>query len=163
MASTAQDSAAKDSVPRISFRTVILRAGKTATGIEVPAELVAKLGASKRPPVRVTVNGHTYRSTVAVMGGKFMVGVSAENRAAAQVEGGDEVDVELELDTAPREVPVPADLAAALDRDPAARQRFDSLSYSRRQAHVLSVEGAKTDETRLRRIARVVDAVRGPA
>jgi hypothetical protein len=113
----------------------------------VPTELVAKLGASKRPPVRVTVNGHTYRSTVAVMGGKFMVGVSAENRAAAQVEGGDEVDVELELDTAPREVPVPADLAAALDRDPAARQRFDSLSYSRRQAHVLSVEGAKTDET----------------
>ena len=105
------------------------------------------------------MNGHTYRSTVAVMGGKFMVGVSAENRAAAQVGGGDEVDVELELDTAPRAVAVPADLAAALAADPAAKQGFDRLSASRRQAHVASVEGAKTAETRQRRIARVVGAL----
>ena len=146
-------------IPRVSFRTTILRAGKTATGIQVPAELVARLGASKRPPVRVTMNGHTYRSTVAVMGGKFMVGVSAENRAAAQVGGGDEVDVELELDTAPRAVPVPADLAAALAADPAAKQGFERLSVSRRQAHVASVEEAKTAETRQRRIVRVVGAL----
>lgn len=146
-------------VPRVSFRTTILRAGKTATGIEVPAELVARLGTSKRPPVRVIVNGHTYRSTVAVLSGKFMVGISAENRAAAQVEGGDDVDVELALDTAPREVPVPADLAAILDREPEAKQRFESLSVSRRQAHVVSIEGAKTAETRQRRLAKVVDAL----
>lgn len=144
-----------EDVPRASFRTTILRAGKTATGIEVPPAVVTSLGTSKRPPVRVTVNGHTYRSTVAVMGGKFMVGVSAENRAAAQVEGGDEVEVELELDSAPREVPVPPDLAVALAADPAAKQRFESLSASRRQAHVVSVEGAKTAATRQRRVARI--------
>jgi Bacteriocin-protection, YdeI or OmpD-Associated/Domain of unknown function (DUF1905) len=154
MATDSRQDAAE--VPRVSFRATILRAGKTATGIEVPAELLARLGTSKRPPVRVTVNGHTYRSTVAVMAGKFMIGVSAENRAAAGVDGGDEVDVGLELDTAPREVAVPADLAAALAADPAAKQDFERLSVSRRQAHVVSVEGAKTAETRQRRIARVV-------
>src|SRR5438309_2367144 len=81
------------------FRTTILTAGKTATGIEVPSEVVDALGASKRPPVRVTINGYTYRNTIAVMGGKYMVGVSAEHRAGAGVGGGDEVDVEIELTT----------------------------------------------------------------
>jgi len=147
-------------VPRVSFRTTILRAGKTATGIEVPPELVAILGTTKRPPVLVTINGHTYRSTVAVMGGVFMVGVSAENRESASVAGGDEVDVELELDTAPREVAVPADLAEALDHDPDAKKRFDSLSYSHKRAHVLAVEGAKTADTRQRRIAKAVSMLR---
>jgi hypothetical protein len=141
------------------FRTTIEQAGKTATGIRVPEQVVAALEAGKRPAVRVTIKGHTYRSTVAPMGGVFMIGVSAENRAAAGVAGGDEVDVELELDTAPREVTVPADLAAALDADAEARRTFDALSYSNRQWHVLSVEGAKTDETRQRRIARSVSAL----
>ena len=95
----------------MKFRTVIISGSKTATGIEVPDEIVAGLGHGKRPPVRVTINGHTYRSTVAVMGGRFMVGVSAENRALAGVSGGDHVDVEIELDTEPREVAVPDDLA----------------------------------------------------
>ncbi len=99
------------------FRTVIEQSGKTATGIRIPDEVVAALGAGKRPPVRVTINGFTYRSTVAVLGGAFMIGVSAENRAGANVLGGDEVDVDLELDTEPRVVTEPPDFAAALDAD----------------------------------------------
>jgi hypothetical protein len=142
------------------FRTSILQGGKTATGIRIPDELVEALGKGKRPAVRVTINGFTYRSTVAVMGGAYMVGVSAENRAGAGVAGGDEVDVDIELDTAPREVEVPADFAAALNKEPDARQTFDGLSYSNKSWHVLSIEGAKSDETRQRRIAKSVDALR---
>jgi hypothetical protein len=146
--------------PRVRFRTTIRQTGKNTTGIEVPAELVAQLGTSKRPPVTVTINGHTYRSTVATMGGAFMVSLSAENRTQAGVAGGDEADVELELDVSSREVTVPPDLAEALDEDPAAKERFAGLSYSQQRAHVLSVEGAKTAETRSRRIAKVISALR---
>lgn len=142
------------------FRTTILQSGKTTTGIQVPDEVVAALGPGKRPAVRVTINGYTYRSTVAVMGGAFMVGVSAQHRAGAGVAGGDEVDVDMELDTAPREVRVPEDLAAALAAEPAAGRTFDGLSYSNRSWHVLQVEGAKTDQTRQRRIAKSVDALK---
>ena len=138
------------------FRTTIQQGGKTATGIQVPEQVVEALGSGKRPAVKVTINGYTYRSTVAVLGGRYMVGVSAEHRTGAGVAGGDEVDVDLELDTAPREVSVPADFAAALDAEPAARRTFDDLSYSNKSWHVLQVEGAKTDETRQRRIARSV-------
>jgi hypothetical protein len=142
------------------IRTTILQTGKTAAGIRVPDEVVTALGAGKRPPVRVTINGYTYRSTVAVMGGVFMLGVSNEVRRAAGVAAGDEVDVDLELDTAPREIAVPADLAAALDAEPAARRTFDGLSYSNKSWHVLQVDGAKTDETRQRRIAKSVEALK---
>ena len=142
------------------FRTTILQGGKTATGIQIPDEVVEALGSGKRPAVRVTINGFTYRSTVAVMGGVYMVGVSADNRVGAGVAGGDEVDVELELDTAPREVTVPDDLAAALDAEPNARRTFDGLSYSNKSWHVLQVAGAKTDQTRQRRIARSVDILK---
>lgn len=128
--------------------------GKTATGIEVPDEVVAALGAGKRPPVRVTINGHTYRSTVAVMGGVCMVGVSAENRAAAGVSAGDEIDVLLELDTDKREVEVPTDFAAALAADAVAATAFAKLSYSHQRQHVLAIDDAKTAETRQRRIAK---------
>jgi len=138
------------------FRTKILQAGKTATGIEVPAKLVESLASGKRPKVRVTLNGYTYRSSVAPMGGKFMVGVSAEVRERASVAGGDVVDVDLELDAEPREVTVPPDFSAALRRDPAARRFFEGLSYSKKRWHVLSIEGAKTAETRQRRIANSV-------
>jgi len=138
------------------FRTTILQGEKTTTGIQVPDDIVEALGAGKRPPVTVTLNGHTYRSTIAVMGGVFMLSVSSDVRAAAGVKGGDEVDVDLELDTAPREVSVPRDFDAALDAEPAARQTFDRLSYSNKSWHVLQVEGAKTAETRQRRIARSV-------
>jgi hypothetical protein len=142
------------------FHTTILTSGKTAAGIQVPPEIVEALGAGKVPKVRVTMRGYTYRSSVAMVGGVPMVGVSAENRAAAGVAGGDEVDVDLELDTAPREVIVPADFATALDAEPNARRTFDGLSYSNKSWHVGQVEGAKSDETRARRIARSVEILR---
>ncbi|HEY3072281.1 MAG TPA: YdeI/OmpD-associated family protein [Candidatus Limnocylindrales bacterium] len=142
------------------FHTTILQAGKTATGIRVPDDVVEALGAGRRPPVRVTINGYTYRSTIAVMGSDYMVGVNADNRLGAGVAGGDEVDVDIELDTAPREVSVPADLSTALDADPKARATFDALSYSNKSWHVLQLEGAKTDETRGRRLAKSVEALR---
>lgn len=144
----------------MKFRTTLLLTDKTATGFEVPDEVVQALGSGRRPPVRVTINGYTYRSTVAVYGGVSLIGVSATNRAGAGVVGGQEIDVELELDTAPREVEVPADFAAALDAEPQARATYDGLSYSNRSWHVLSIEGAKTDETRQRRIAKSVGALK---
>lgn len=142
------------------FRTTIERAGKTAMGFEVPPEAIEGLGAGKRPPVTVTINGYTYRNTVAVLGGRYMIGVSAEHRGPAKVTGGESVDVDLELDTAPREVSMPPDLAAALDADKIARETFDRLSYSNRSWHVLQVEGAKSPETRSRRIEKSVAALR---
>jgi hypothetical protein len=144
----------------MQFRTTILQGDKTATGIRIPDEIVEGLGAGKRPPIRVTIRGYTYRSTVAVMGGAYMVGVSAEHRAGAGVKGGDVVDVGIELDTAPREVDVPPELAAALDAEPAARRTFEALSNSNKGWHVLQVTGAKTDETRERRIAKSIEALR---
>jgi hypothetical protein len=140
----------------MKFRATLELAGKTATGFRVPAEVVAALGTNKRPPVRVTINGHTYRNTVAVYGGVFMLGVSAENRAAAGVQAGDELDIDIELDTAPREVTVPPDFADALDADADARQFFDGLSYSHKLRHVLAIEQAKTAETRQRRIDKAI-------
>lgn len=142
------------------FRATVEQSGKTATGIRVPDEVVEELGAGKRPAVKLTIKGFTYRSTVASMGGVFMVGVSAENRAGAGVAGGDEVDVDIELDTAPREVTVPPDLAKALKQDAKAKETFESLSYSNKGWHVLSIEGAKTEETRQRRIAKSIGALR---
>ena len=144
----------------MQFRTTIQQSGRTATGIQVPAEVIDALGAGKRPPVTVTINGYTYRSTVAVVGGVYMVGVSAEHRAGAGVAGGDEVEVDVDLDTAPREVDVPADFAAALAAEPEARRTFDGLSHSNKSWHVLQVEGAKTDETRQRRITKSVDILK---
>ena len=137
----------------IQFSATVLLGGRTATGIRVPAQVVDLLGAGRRPAVRVTVGGHTYRSTIAVMGGEFMVPLSAENRSRSGVAAGDDVDVRLELDTQPREVAVPDDLAAALDAEPAARACFDALSYSRKRWYVLGIEEARTAATRERRIA----------
>jgi hypothetical protein len=142
------------------FRTTILQSGKTAAGIEVPPEIVDALGAGRRPKVSVTIRGYTYRSSVAVMGGTYMIGVSAENRAGAGVKGGDEVDVDLELDTAPREVSVPPDFAAALADEPDAARTFDGLSYSNKSWHTYQIEATKTAETRRRRIAKSIAALR---
>ena len=135
--------------------------GKTATGIEVPDDVVTALGSGKRPAVRVTINGHTWRSSVAVMGGRNLVGVSAENRAAAGVSAGDVLDVDLELDTEKREVEVPADLAAALKKSPTASRAFEALSYSNKSRYVLAIEGAKAADTRARRIAKTVEELSG--
>jgi hypothetical protein len=142
------------------FRTTMQSAGKTALGFEIPPEVVESLGAGKRPPVLVTMNGYTYRNTVAVYGGVYMIGVSAENRAQANVKGGDEVEVDLELDTAPREVAIPQELQAALDADPAARATFDRLSYSNKSWHTLQVTGTSNPDTRARRIQRSIAALR---
>ena len=144
----------------IRFRTTILQSGKTAMGFVIPAEVVESLGAGKRPPVTVTINGYTYRNTVAVMGGEYMIGVSSEHRGPAGVQAGDEVDVDLELDRAPRTIDVPPELQAALDRDPAAKATFDKLSYSNKSWHTLQVTGTSNPETRARRIEKSIAALR---
>jgi len=144
----------------MKFRAKIELAGKTATGIEVPAAVVTKLGSSKKPAVRVTINGYTYRSTVATMGGRFMVGISAQVREAAGVAAGQNVDVDVELDTIPREVTVPVDFARALSRDAAAKRFFEGMSFSNKQRIVISIEAAKTAETRERRIAKAISTLR---
>ena len=140
----------------MTFRTTILQSGRTATGIEVPPEEIIALGSGKKPAVRATINGYSYRTSVGSMGGKFMLPISAEHRTAGGLSAGDEVEVTLELDTEPRVVAVPDDLSAALDADPEARTCFDKLSYSNKLRHVLAIEGAKTPETRSRRIASSV-------
>jgi hypothetical protein len=142
------------------IRTTILQTGNTTTGFRVPDEIVEALGRGKRPAVTVTINGFTYRNTVAVMDGVYMIGVSAENRAGTGVRGGDVVDIDIELDTAPREVDVPGDFATALDAEPDARRTFDTLSYSNKSWHTLQIAGAKSDETRQRRIAKSVAILR---
>lgn len=140
----------------MKFHTTVVLGGKTATGLEVPAEVVDALASGRRPSVVVTINDFSYRSTVAVMGGVSMIPLSAENRSGAGVVAGDEVDVDLALDTAPRVVDVSPDLAAALDAVPAARAAFDALSYSGKRQQTLAVDGAKTDATRQRRIEKVI-------
>jgi bacteriocin resistance YdeI/OmpD-like protein/uncharacterized protein DUF1905 len=130
--------------------------GKTATGIEVPAEILTALGGGKRPKVTVTINGYSYPSTVGSMGGLSLIPISGEVRDRAGVAAGDEVDVDVVPDTGPRVVDVPDDLAVALSRESAARQAFDRLSYSGQRRYVLLVEQAKTPETRQRRIDKAV-------
>ncbi len=142
------------------FHTTLVQSGKSATGIQVPPEVVDQLGPGKRPAVSVTLRGHTYRSTIASMGGVYMLPVSAEIRGITGLAGGDPVDVEVELDTAPREVTVPTDLASALDAEPEARSFFQRLSYSNKQRIVLAIEQARTTETRQRRILQSVQALR---
>lgn len=145
----------------MKFRATILTAGKTATGIPVPSEVVEGLGGGKRPAVVVTLNDtYVYRSTVAPMGGTFMLPVSAEHREKSGVAGGDEVDVELQLDTAPREVTIPPELAKLLRAEPEAKTFFDSLSFSNKQRLVLPIQEAKTPETRDRRLAKTMEALR---
>ena len=141
------------------FRAKILTSGRTATGIEVPAKVVEELG-SRRPKVRATINGYTYRSSVASMGGTYMLGVSAEVREKAGVAGGDVVDVDLELDTEDRVVTVPPDLATALKRDATARRFFEGLSSSQQRWFVAGIEAAKKPETRRRRVESAVARLR---
>ena len=142
------------------FRATVELGGKTATGIEVPEEVVTALSSGGRPPVTVTIGGHAYRTTVARMGGRYLVPLSAENRTAAGVAAGDQVDVDIEPDTAPREVAVPADLAEALAGDDAARATFDGLAFTHRKEWVRWVEEAKKPETRATRVTRTVESLR---
>jgi hypothetical protein len=140
----------------VHFHATLILNGKTATGIQVPDDVVEQLGAGKRPPVRVTIGEYTYRTTVAPMGGQFWIPVSAENRTGAGIAAGDELDVHIEVDSEPRSVVVPPDLAAALEAQPEAKAAFEKLSYSNQRLHVLSVEDAKTPETRQRRVDKVL-------
>jgi Bacteriocin-protection, YdeI or OmpD-Associated/Domain of unknown function (DUF1905) len=147
----------------VKFRAELELHGKTATGIEVPEKVVAALGAGKRIPVQVTINDFTYRSTVAVMGGRFLVPVAADVRRQAGVEAGDQIEVTLVADTQPRTVEVPADLAKAMKATPGAKQRYDGLSYTQRKEYVRAIESAKKPETRQRRIAKTIEALTAPA
>jgi hypothetical protein len=142
----------------VDFRATIVLGGKTATGIEVPADVVEALAAGKRPPVVVTVAGYTYRTTVAPYTGAYFIPLAAEHREAAGVAAGEEVDVSVTLDTAPREIAVPDDLAAAFDEP--ARARFDALAYTHQKEWVRWVEEAKKPETRAARIEKTVESLR---
>jgi hypothetical protein len=144
----------------IVFSATIVLARKTATGIRVPDDVVDQLDSGRRPRVHATINGYTYRSTVSPMRGAFMLPVSAEVRERAGVAAHQDVEVRLALDTEPRTVAVPPDFARALAQLPDAQDVFNTLSYSNKQRFVLSIEGAKTDETRQRRIARAVATLR---
>jgi uncharacterized protein YdeI (YjbR/CyaY-like superfamily) len=141
----------------MNFEGTVLLSGKTATGVQVPDEVVAALGAGKRPAVQVRINDYAYRSSIATMAGVYMLPISAEVRAGAGISAGDTIEVAVELDTEPREVTVPEDLAAAMD--PEARRRFDALSYSAKRRLVIPIEDAKIAETRQRRIAKTVEGL----
>jgi hypothetical protein len=144
----------------MKFRARVQLNGRSATGVEVPEAVVAALGRSRRPPDRVTIGGHGYRSTVAFMNGRFMLPISADNRRNADVTAGDEIEVDLEPDDEPREVTVPADLSRALAQDPDAARRFDALSCSHQLAYVLWIDGAKKADTRSRRVAGTIALLR---
>jgi hypothetical protein len=140
----------------MKFRATVLLEGKTATGIEVPPEIVDALGTSKKPPVHVTIGAHSYRSTVAVMGGKFMIPLSAANRELAGVAAGDVVEVDVRPDNELRVLALPDDFVAALAAAPAAKAAFEKLSFSKQRALVDPVTGAKAADTRERRIAKAI-------
>jgi hypothetical protein len=140
----------------MEFHSTVELGGKTATGIEVPVDVVATLDGGKRPPVTVTVGGHTYRTTVTPTGGRYMIPLSAENREASGLTAGDEVDVEITLDTAPREMKAPDDLAESLRNSPEAEAFFESLSFSHKRSYVDWIVSAKKDETRERRVMQAV-------
>ncbi|MFC9434797.1 YdeI/OmpD-associated family protein [Nocardia sp. NPDC057030] len=139
----------------MKFRTLV-EPPEPMRGLEVPPEVVAALGEGARPPVTITLNGHSWKSRVALMRGRYLLGLSNANRKAAGVAVGDTVEVELELDTEPRVIVEPPDFARALDDDPAARAAYDRLAYSRKREHVHAIESAKKPETRQRRIEKAI-------
>lgn len=142
------------------FRAELQSTGGNTAGFQVDDEFVAGLGGGGRPKVKVTVKGFEWRGSIAKMGGSYWLGVSAERRAAAGIAAGDVLDVDVELDTAVREVEVPPDLAEALAAEPAAQAYWDGLSYSNKSWHTLQITGAKTAETRARRVAKSVATLR---
>lgn len=139
----------------VTFSTTLSVTGNN-TGIVVPVELIAELGAGKRPPVLVEVNGYEFRNTVGVMGGKHMISVSAAVRSAAGLQGGDPIHVTLTVADAPRLVEVPSDLEAAFTSNVPARVFFEKLSNSLQRYHVDNINGAKTAETRQRRVDKAI-------
>jgi hypothetical protein len=140
----------------MKFTAELLSTGKNTAGFEVPEKAVESLGGGGRPKVSVTVNGFTFRTSIARMGGRYLLGVSADRRAEAGITPGEVLDVEVELDTAPREVEVPDDLAAALAADPTAKAYWDTLSYSNQSWHTLQLTSAKSEPTRTRRLQKSI-------
>ncbi len=145
------------------FRAEVLLAGKTAAGVEVPAKVVDGLGSTKRPLVKVTINGYTYRSAIAPMSGVYMLGISEEVRTNAQVKAGDILDVDVVLDTQPRDVEVPPELAKALAKNAKAKKYFESLSYSGKYRLVAPIANGKTPETRERNLAKAMKELKAKA
>jgi hypothetical protein len=140
----------------VEFSAELQQDGKTATGITVPEDVLAALGGGRRPAVAVTINGHTFRTTIGSMRGVAKIPVSAAVRAAAGVSAGDVLVIEVAADASPREVTVPDDLTTALTSDPVAAEFFAGLSYSHKNAYVTWIEEAKKPETRARRVAETV-------
>ncbi len=143
-----------------TFTTELLRTGGNNVGIQLSDEIIAELGGGRRPPVRVLLGGYEYRTTVGVMRGMSLIPVNAATRAAAGVAGGEVHEITVELDTAPREVVVPDDFAAALSAA-GLRDAFDALAPSHRKEHVRAIEEAKAAETRQRRIAKAIEKIGG--
>jgi uncharacterized protein YdeI (YjbR/CyaY-like superfamily) len=139
----------------MKFRAKVIPSGN-ATAVEIPAKILAALGPEGRPPIAITINGHTWRSRVAAMRGQHLIGISAAHRAAAGIAEGDTIEVDVVLDTAPREVELPADLAAAFKRNAAARAAFERVPFGLKQKQVREIEAAKSPEVRQRRIDKLV-------
>ena len=147
----------------MKFKAELFLAGKTATGIRVPDEVVEGLGAGKRPPVKVTFNNHTYRTTIAPMCGEYFIPVAAAIRQASGASAGDVLSITVELDTEPRTVEVPEPLARELAKDKKAAAAYEKLSYSNKKEMARSIESAKGEDTRARRLAKALASLRGAA
>jgi Bacteriocin-protection, YdeI or OmpD-Associated/Domain of unknown function (DUF1905) len=144
----------------IEIQTTLLARGPAAA-VVLDEEQVATVGeGAKRFPVLATVNGYTWRTSVARMGGEFLVGLNREVRERASVQAGDRVAVKLELDTAPREVEVPEALNEALAADDVARTAFEAMAYTHRKEYARWIAEAKREETRERRVATAVEMLR---
>lgn len=145
----------------VTFTTTLLKDSElNATGIQVPEEVIQELGSGKKPRVIVTVNSFTYRSTVAVFGGEYFIPLSKERRDEAGLSAGDPIEVTLELDTEPRTVEIPPRLAAALEAA-GLTATFEALSYTNRKEFARQVTEAKAEETRERRIAGIINKLKG--
>jgi hypothetical protein len=143
----------------MKFKTKIIQVGNN-TGIEITGPMLEKLGGGKKPLVIVTLNGYSYRSAVGKMNGKFMISLSAENRKKANVNGGDSVEINIALDTAPRVTEIPADLQRALDSNKTAKLNFEKLAPGKKKAIVISITDAKTEETKIKRIDKAIEALK---
>jgi hypothetical protein len=142
----------------VSYNTVIRAFGNNA-GIEVPAEVLIRLGAGKRPKVRVRAGDYGFATTVGAMGGLALISLSKAHREASGLRAGQEIQVDLELDTAPPEVAVPPELAAALD-EAGLVEVFGKLAPSHRKEYARQVSDAKSDQTRDRRLTKILTELR---
>jgi hypothetical protein len=144
---------------QLKFKAILLQSGKTATGIEIPRQIVEKLNAGKKPLVKITVNNFTYRSAIAVMGGVFMVAVNAENRESAKIKAGDKIEIAIELDNEERVIELPSEFQKVLNKNLSAKNFFDTLSNSKKKVLIIPITNAKTDETRNRNIEKAMNVL----